>query len=275
MRVEGPLPVNQADEGYRLRESESKVVSKILNHIGARSINAEGHICICIPMHGANSDVWTEVLVRSLRSKDAEGRGVRVKASEALEGYLAGRRGGAIESVEYNISSLIVPRLTEVVINLVLTFWFGVDGFSSALLARRTIRDYLVDTKGSGLAANAFLTKAMVKFDDSCTQVCQVLFFRGKHVRIIILSTGCVNLICSLGWALLISFEGGADTSPPPSMTILVLIIAAIGTALGMDMPILNVVGLGNVFWAIILLVISPILLIIIIIMLIMIFMIF
>lgn len=158
-----------------------------------------------------------------------------MKASEALESYLGGRRGGAKESVEYNISSFILPRFTEILINLVLTLWFKVDGFSSALVARRTIRDYLVDSKGSGLAANAFLTKVKVQFDDNCTQVCQVLFFRGNYARIITLSTGCVNLISSLCWALLISFEGGPDSSTPPSITIISVIIAAIATAIGMD----------------------------------------
>jgi hypothetical protein len=157
-------------------------------------------------------------------------------ASEALEGYLAGGRGGEEGTVEYHILSFIVPRLTEILINLVLTFWFGVDGFSSALIARRTVRNYLVDSKGSGFAANAFLTKAEVKSDENNTQVCQALFFRGSVLCIItFVSTGCANLICSIGWAVLISFEGGVDSSPPPSMPVVVLIIAAIGAALGMD----------------------------------------
>jgi len=222
LRVEG-----QADES---------VVSDMLENIGAQSISAGEPVCICIPMNDARRDNWTKLLVRSLRSKDAAGRGVTVMASEALEGYLAGGRGGEEGTVEYHILSFIVPRLTEVLINLVLTFWFRVDGFSSALVARRTIRDYLVDSKGNGFAANALLTKAEVKSDDNSTQVCQALFFRGSVLCIItFVSTGCANFICSLGWAVLISFEGGVDSSPPPSMPVVVLIIAAIGAALGMD----------------------------------------
>lgn len=158
-------------------------------------------------------------------------------ASEALEGYLAGGKEGQEGSVEYSRFSFLVPRLTEVVINLVLTFWFRVNGFSSSLVARRTIRDFVVDTKGSGFAANAFLTEAMVKSDDNNTQVCQVLIFRSNVVGIRSLSfmVGFVNLISCLGWALLISFDVGADSSPPPSIPVIVAIIAAIGIPLVMD----------------------------------------
>jgi hypothetical protein len=227
--VEGPLPVE--------RESDSKLVSEILDKIRPGFIRAGEPICICIPMKSARDDVWTNLLVRILRSKDAEGRGARVMASEALEGYLAGGRGGQEGTVKYGICSFIVPRLTEVVITLVLTFWFRVDGFSSSLVARRTIRDFLVDTKGTGFAANAFLTKAVVQADNNNTQVCQILRFRGNRVGIRSLSfiVGCVDLISSLGWAVLIAFEGGADSSPPPSMPIVAVIIVAIGTALVMD----------------------------------------
>ena len=183
-------------------------------------------------------DVWTELLLRSLRSKDAEGRGVRVMASEALEGYLSGRTRGSskiLETVEYNIVSFIVPRLTEIVINLVLTFWFRVDGFSSSLVARRAVRDYLVDSKGSGFAATAFLTKAAVKSDFNNTKVCQVLTFRGDFLGIKTLSfiVGAVNLICSLGWAILIGFE--ADISPPLAQPRVAVIVAAVGFALCTD----------------------------------------
>jgi len=127
--------------------------------------------------------------------------------------------------------------LTEVVITLVLTFWFRVDGLSSSLVARRTIRDFLVDTKGTGFAANAFLTEAVVQADNNNTQVCQILRFRGNRVGIRSLSfiVGCVDLISSLGCSVLIAFEGGADSAPPPSMPIVAVIIAAIGTALVMD----------------------------------------
>ena len=213
------MSLEQADEGHRVRVSESKVVSEILDDISVWSIKANEHIFICIPMHGASSDVWTELLVRSLRSKDAEGRGVRVMASEALEGYLAGRRGGSSECVEYNIVSFIIPRFTEVLINLLLTLWFGVDGFSSALVARRTIRDYVADSKGSGFAANAFLTKAVVKSDFQV--VCQVLTFRGNLLGIKTLSfiVCCINFICSIAWSVLTVFVSVTAITPSQHVT--------------------------------------------------------
>lgn len=245
---------SQADEGQPMRQ---RVVSDILDNIGAGDILARKPIGICIPMNDARGDDWTKLLLKSLRSKDAEGRGVTNMAAEALEGYLAGGRGSEEGSIEYDIFSFVVPRLTEVLINLVLTFWFRVDGFSSALLARRTVRDYLVDSKSSGFAANAFLTEAVVKSNGDNSQVCQVLTFRGRDWLCIItfMSVGCVNLICALGWALLISFEGGPDTSRPPSLPTVAVIIAAIGspwmvlTVAGMVDVVAKFDDFGSVVW--------------------------
>ena len=73
-------------------------------------------------MHGATCDVWTELQVRFLES--------RVMVPKALEGYLAGGRGGSTKSVEYNIESFILPRFILVIINFLTTFLFEVDGFS-------------------------------------------------------------------------------------------------------------------------------------------------
>lgn len=52
-----------------------------------------------------------------------------------------------------------MPRFTEVLVNLVLPSWFRVYDFSASLVERGEIRDYVVGSKGSGFAANAFLTK--------------------------------------------------------------------------------------------------------------------
>jgi len=55
-----------------------------------------------------------------------------------------------------------VPRLTEALVYLVLTGWFTVDGFSSSLVKRREIKDYVLDSKASGFDAYAFLTRSLV-----------------------------------------------------------------------------------------------------------------
>lgn len=156
-------------------------------------------------------------------------------ASEALESYLAGGSGVEEGKVEYNIASFLLPRLSEALINIVLTVFFTVDGLSSSLVARRTIRDYIVDSKGTGFAANAFLTKALVRCDADST--CQLLTFRGNllGIRTVAIAVGCVNIGCSIVWAVLIAFDDGPDTSPPPSMATVAVIIAAIGIALAMD----------------------------------------
>ena len=102
--------------------TQRSAVSDILDeYVTAESIHARGRICICIPLHDAHLDNWTKLLISSLSSKDTEDRGVQVDASKALEGYLDGIPGRRDGSVEYNIMSFIVPRLTEILISLVLT----------------------------------------------------------------------------------------------------------------------------------------------------------
>lgn len=218
----------------------SDVVYTLLQHDNVvNSIRTGEPYCICIPLNDWKSDRWTELLMMSFRSKDAEGRGVKVNASEVLESYLAaGGRERKEGTVEYSIASFIVPRLTEVLINIVLTVLFKVDGFSSSLVARRTVRDYIVDRKGSGFAANAFLTKALVECDANNTV--QFLSFRGNVVgiRTVSLTAGCINLFCSIVWAVLIAFDGGADTSP--SRLRVVVIYAAILIAWAMNYRMLS-----------------------------------
>lgn len=206
-----------------------------------RSIQ-EKPTCICIPVLPAAYDDWTKLLIRSFRSKDEEARGVRDMALVALEGYMGDSRGATLESVEYSTASLVVPRLIEVSVNLALTGLFRVDGFSSSMLARRAIRDYVVDNRGNGFVANVFLTKAMVNATASNTHVCQVLTFRGPFLGLRTLSfiAGGVNLMCSIWWAVAIAFGAGIGNwshmySMPPSKPRVASIMAATGIGLGMD----------------------------------------
>ena len=91
---------------------------------------------------------------QSFSSKDAESRGFQVKTSKVLEEYLDGGGNDRKGSVDYNISSFIVPLLMAILINLVFIGWFMVDGLSSSLVDRRMIQDFIVDRKG-----NRFVTK--------------------------------------------------------------------------------------------------------------------
>lgn len=91
--------------------------------------------------------------------------------------------------VRFSTPSLILPRLIEILINLLLVGWFGVDGFSTSMVARKVVKFYVVDNKASGFVANAFLRAPLVKskntksnHDDinsieNDTHICQVLTF--------------------------------------------------------------------------------------------------
>ena len=113
----------------------SKIVDDIYYYISKKSME-EGHSCICIPLFPSGYDYWTKLLTRSF--------GVTGNVDRA-----------------YGTTSLLVPRLTEVLLNLVITGWFNVDGFSSSLVARKIIRDYVVNIRGSRFTANAFLTSTI------------------------------------------------------------------------------------------------------------------
>lgn len=207
-------------------------------------------ICICIPLKRAFQDDWTKVLIRSFKSKDQEDRGVTVLAADALQSYLDGRKIDIKREVSYgDAASIIVPRLAEILINIVLTLWFKIDGFSSSLAARRAIRNNVVESKGVGFPASAFLTAAEVQVRvpaDNCTvdkySVCQVLSFRCKYlsIRSISITVGGFNLICSAYWAVLVALDGGARIwyeihSMLPSEPRVVVIIVAICFGCVMD----------------------------------------
>ena len=167
--------------------------------------------CICIPTHPSENDKWTEMLITSLKTKDKDARGVINLASDALQNYIA-QSGGCNKEEAYSTVLLTVPRFAEALVNIILVFWLRVDGFSSAMVARRAIRDYIVDGRETGIAGNAFLTKCRVYSNVEDTNVCQVLTFRGTLLRFKTFSImiAAVNLVCSFTWALLLAWEGGS-----------------------------------------------------------------
>lgn len=194
-------------------------------------------ICLCIPV---TDDKWTNLLVRSLKYKDQGDKGAIVAAADALQNYLDKRGEDRAEEIKYKTVSLIVIRLVEIFVNLLLTVFFKVDGFSSALAARRAVRSYVVDSKGNGLPANVFLTSGLVVVKSD--SVCQVLKFRGNRFFLLMLLSTCfVNLLCAIAWAVvLIAFNGGIGKwyvvpSMAPSKPRVAVIIAAICIGIVMD----------------------------------------
>lgn len=167
-----------------LREAEPKVeCSAAVCGSPYSLILGKPATCFCVPVphevYGKTTDLWTELLIGSFKSKDFETRGdlIRLEISSVshdLQNYVD-RSGECYAVEEFNIASLIVPRLTEIVINLALTFWFKVDGFSSALVARRAMRDYIVDNTRRGFAAHVFMNKAEVRSNEDNTNAYQVL----------------------------------------------------------------------------------------------------
>nr|ABK24775.1 unknown [Picea sitchensis] len=208
---------NKLTKGEEIKRS---AVVETLNHLFQNE--EEEHKCICIPLCPSGYDYWTKLLSRSFGVRDTT---------------------GAVEN--FSTASLIVPRLAEVLVNLVLTVWFRVDGFSSSLVARRAIRNYVVDSKGSGFAANAFLTKAVSKVqpipEDKTKYVCHVLTFRGTlGIRTFSIMVGIVNLFCSITWVVLIALNGSVGKwydshSIPLSKPRVVVTMASIGIMLAMD----------------------------------------
>lgn len=188
-------------------EKGNKAVQDIFKHISEGSMK-EDHSCICVPLSPSGYDYWTKLLIRSFEGANRE----------------------------YSTASLILPRLAEVSLNIGLTVWFKVDGFSSSLVARRAVKDYVVDTKGSGFAASAFLMKAKARKDNDC----RVLRFRGTRsgIRTFSYIVASVNFICSIIWAIFVPLHGGKwydKKSIPPSERRVIAIMVGVGIALFMD----------------------------------------
>lgn len=206
--------------------------------------------CICIPVRPFNEDEWTNELIRVFEPEKREFRGVVFReggtnASSALENY-KNQNGECDADETYSLASLaIVPYLAEPLINFVLTFWFKVDGFSSTMLARRSVSSHLYSSyfssEGRQIFPHKYLTRARVKSNANNTNVCQVLFFRPINQINIMHSLWLFSAgICCIGWMVLVGLEGGADKwyhiqSMAPSEGRIIVIIVAISIALAMD----------------------------------------
>lgn len=232
-----------------LRYGEPKVKhSAAVCGISYSSTFRLGGICIPVLQEGNHrgNDRWTELLIGCFKSNDYETRGDIIRREKSsisndLENYMAGT-GKCYAEEEYSIVSLILPRLTEILINLVLVFWFKVDGFSSSLIARRAVRNYIVNDSKRGFAAHVFMNAAEVRSNDDNTNVYQVLSFRGNvwNPRALSVIVGFVNLACSITWAVLVALEGGSNKwyhthSMAPSKGRLLVIFVGIAIALSMD----------------------------------------
>jgi len=147
-----------------------------------------------------------------------------------------------------------------------------VDGFSNALVAARVVRDPIVDKyRASGFAAHVLVSVVEARSNANSPNFCSLLSFRGDllSLRTSIFRVGCVNLICSVSWAVLVALEGGSNKwyhtpsmapSKPrvtvitpaigiaaPSKPRVTVITPAIGIALGMDCFDLSLYSLNRV----------------------------
>lgn len=202
---------------------------------------------MCIPLRNTSEDDWTELLITSFKCKDKfteEGLLTRryvTSAWRALENYMS-KSGECNAQDVYDTASVIVPRLVEILLNFMLTFWFKVDAFSSALVARRAVKQYIVDDNGRGFAASVFMTETRVKSNVNHSNVCQVLYFRGNlpTFRTLAVIVACVNLSCFISWAMLVGSEGSINKwyhthSMPPSKFRAIVMLGAIVISLCMD----------------------------------------
>eukprot|EP00253_Pinus_taeda_P020396 PITA_20396 len=175
--------------------------------------------CICIPVRPFNEDEWTNELIRVFVPQKGEFRGVVFReggtnASSALENYKNGN-GECDADETYSLASLaILPYLAEALIMFVLTFFLKVDGFSSAVLAKRAVSSYgsSIFFPISKIFPHKHLTRARVKSNANNTNVCQVFFFRPAfQISILHSLFGYSACICCIGWTVLVAKEGRAD----------------------------------------------------------------
>lgn len=129
------------------------------------------------------------------------------------------------------------------------------DGFSNALVVARVVRDSIVDKyRASGFAAHVFISVVEARSNANSPNFCSLLSFRGDllSLRTSIFIVGCVNVICSVSWAVLVALEGGSNKwyhtpSMAPSKPRVTVITPAIGIALGMDCFDLSLYSLNRV----------------------------
>lgn len=261
---DGLLHVAEIDDTSYLEETDDTIKKRLISVVPLVEKTAAVHgisysctfklgdaaTCICIPVlqegYDRGNDRWTELLIRCFRFNDYEIRSVIVRQGQGsisrdLENYIA-QNGKCYASEEYNTAALIVPRFTEILINLVLVLWFKVDGLSSALVARRAMKQYIVDAGAREFPGHLFVNKAEVRSNDDNTNVYQWLSFRGNvwNPKALSVIVGIVNLACSITWAVLVAMEGHGNKwyhthSMPPSKGRLLVIFVGIAIALSMD----------------------------------------
>ena len=237
------------DENDRLREGDHQLESPaaVCEILDLESIQ-EAHGCICIPLRSANEDDWTKHLIRFFEPDTEELRGAvtrkgKTTASSALENYKKGNQRNCNADEKYSLASLtILPRLTLVLIMLLLTFWLKVDGFSTTMFALNAVANYLPMQNSTVFSPHSILSRALVKSNANKISVCQVLFFRGnlQWCAASALLEILVANICIISWMVLVATEGGANKwfhthSMAPSTDRVAVILVGLYIALAMD----------------------------------------
>jgi len=115
-----------------------------------------------------------------------------------------------------------------------------VDGFSNALVVARVVRDSIVDKyRASGFAAHVLVSVVEARSNANSPNFCSLLSFRGDllSLRTSIFMVGCVNVICSVSWAVLVALGGSNKWYHTPSMAPSKPRVTVITPAIGIAAP--------------------------------------
>lgn len=164
----------------------------------------QGEACVCAPLaSNPESDEWSKALKRMLQTKDDASRGAEGVTSRALARYLDGVPQAQPAEESFGWLESIVPRLIEAGLIAILTVWFRVDGFSSSLVSRRAVRDYVTDEVGNAAHIGMRVQKVSLHFPSSSRQhFSHVLMFRTGPVSMVTatLALGTGSTLLSTTW---------------------------------------------------------------------------
>eukprot|EP00250_Pteridium_aquilinum_P023069 c2614_g1_i1 orf=427-2121(+) len=164
----------------------------------------EGEACVCAPLvTNPESDEWSKALKRMLQTKNDASRGAEGVTSRALARYLDGVPQTVPAEEVFGWLESIAPRLIEAALIAILTLWFRVDGFSSSLVSRRAVRDYVTDEMGNAAHIGLRVQKVSLHFPGPTRQqFSHVIMFRTGPISIVTasLALGTVTTLFSTTW---------------------------------------------------------------------------
>ena len=106
------------------------------------------------------SVTWSSTILEASTVKDADDRGNENPFTKGYKEALAGETNIRDTDMEYDASSWWISRVCAFTISCVLIILFRIDSFSSVLLARRSLRGYVVDSTQTKLPLLDFCSSA-------------------------------------------------------------------------------------------------------------------